>query len=332
MSGRRDFLIGLVAALGWSIAARAQQKATPARIGLLVTGSPYSAEQRALVDILRQALGELGYVEGKNIIIEYRAADNKIERLPELARDLVELKVDLIMASATPGGRAAKQATTAIPIIVSAMGDPVSDGLVASLARPGGNVTGTTFLGPELVPKRMALLRELLPDLSRVAVLWHPGAYGERTMTEMLKEAADAAGALGLQLDFAEAHDPDEFDKAFAMIGEMRAGALFQFPSPMFFNTRKQIIELAAKHRLPAMFNAREFVEVGGLIGYGTSLAALTRRGAVYADKILKGARPADLPVEQPTRFELFINLKTAKTLGLAVPQSLLARADEVIE
>ena len=171
MTGRRDFLIGLVAALGWSIAARAQQKATPARIGLLVTGSPYSAEQRALVDILRQALGELGYVEGKNIIIDYRAADNKIERLPELARDLVELKVDLIMAGATPGGRAAKQATTAIPIIVSAMGDPVSDGLVASLARPGGNVTGNSSLTPEVNTKRLEILKDAVPTLDQVGLL-----------------------------------------------------------------------------------------------------------------------------------------------------------------
>src|SRR5437870_5672783 len=197
---RRELIAFLGGAAALSGAARAQQKATPARMGLLVTGSPYSAEQRALVDILRQALGELGYVEGKNIIIEYRAADNKIERLPELARDLVELKVDLIMASATPGGRAAKQATTAIPIIVSAMGDPVSDGLVASLARPGGNVTGTTFLGPELVPKRLELLKHALPRVSRVAGLWHRGAFSERTMRDMLKETEAAAGTLGVQL------------------------------------------------------------------------------------------------------------------------------------
>src|SRR4051812_13204689 len=332
MTGRRDFLIGLVAALGWSIAARAQQKATPARIGLLVTGSPYSAEQRALVDILRQALGELGYVEGKNIIIEYRAADNKMERLPELARDLVELKVDLIMASATPGGRAAKQATTAIPIIVSAMGDPVGDGLVASLARPGGNVTGTTFLGPELVPKRLALLRELLPNVSRVAVLWHPGAFGERTMNEMLKEAGDAAGAVGLQLQFIPAHNLDELDRAFSAMASAGVEALFQFPSSVLFAERKQIVELASKYRIPAMYNARQFIELGGLIGYGTNIDDLSRRAAAYVDRILKGAKPADLPVEQPTTFELAINLKTARELGLAIPPTLLARADEVIE
>jgi putative ABC transport system substrate-binding protein len=329
---RRELMLLLSGAATCPIAARAQQRAMPARIGWLVTGSIDSPEQRVAIEVWRQALGELGYVEGKNIVSDYRAADNRLERLPELARELVELKVDLIVAGATPAGVAAQQATTAIPIVVSAMGDPVSDGLVASLARPGGNITGTTFLGPELVPKRMGLLRELLPDLSSLAVLWHPGAYGERTMNEMRKTATDAASALGLQLRFVEARSPDEFEKAFAVIADTHAGALFQFPSPMFFSMRRGIVELATKYQLPAMFNAREFVELGGLIGYGTNLAALTRRTAVYVDKILKGAKPADLPVEQPTRFELFINLKTAQALGLTVPQSLLARADEVIE
>ena len=283
-------------------------------------------------DAFRLGLTELGYIEGRNIAIEYRAADGKIERLPGLATELVGLKVDLIVALATPAGRAAQQATTTIPIVVTAMGDPVRDGLVASLARPGGNITGTTFLGPELVPKRLSFLRELLPTISRVAVLWHPGAFSEPTIREMLNEVAQAARTLGVQLQLVEVRSADEFDHAFTTMVGARAEALFQFPSTLFFNERRRIVDLAARHRLPAMFNAREFVQLGGLIAYGANLAELNRRAAAYVDKILKGAKPSDLPVEQPTKFELFINLKTAKALGLAVPDRLLAGADELIE
>lgn len=283
-------------------------------------------------DAFRLGLTELGYIEGRNIVIEYRAADGKIERLPGLATELVGLKVDLIVALATPAGRAAQQATTTIPIVVTAMGDPVRDGLVASLARPGGNITGTTFLGPELVPKRLSFLRELLPTISRVAVLWHPGAFSEPTIREMLNEVAQAAGTLGVQLQLVEVRSADEFDHAFTTMVGARAEALFQFPSTLFFNERRRIVDLAARHRLPAMFNAREFVQLGGLIAYGANLAELNRRAAAYVDKILKGAKPFDLPIEQPTKFELFINLKTAKALGLAVPDRLLVGADEVIE
>ena len=283
-------------------------------------------------DAFRLGLTELGYIEGRNIAIEYRAADGKIERLPGLATELVGLKVDLIVALATPAGRAAQQATTTIPIVVTAMGDPVRDGLVASLARPGGNITGTTFLGPELVPKRLSFLRELLPTISRVAVLWHPGAFSEPTIREMLNEVAQAAGTLGVQLQLVEVRSADEFDHAFTTMVGARAEALFQFPSTLFFNERRRIVDLAARHRLPAMFNAREFVQLGGLIAYGANLAELNRRAAAYVDRILKGAKPFDLPIEQPTKFELFINLKTAKALGLAVPDRLLVGADEVIE
>lgn len=283
-------------------------------------------------DAFRLGLTELGYIEGRNIAIEYRAADGKIERLPGLATELVGLKVDLIVALATPAGRAAQQATTTIPIVVTAMGDPVRDGLVASLARPGGNITGTTFLGPELVPKRLSFLRELLPTISRVAVLWHPGAFSEPTIREMLNEVAQAARRLGVQLQLVEVRSADEFDHAFTTMVGARAEALFQFPSTLLFNERRRIVDLAARHRLPAMFNAREFVQLGGLIAYGANLAELNRRAAAYVDRILKGAKPFDLPIEQPTKFELFINLKTAKALGLAVPDRLLVGADEVIE
>jgi ABC-type uncharacterized transport system substrate-binding protein len=212
------------------------------------------------------------------------------------------------------------------------MGDPVRDGLVASLARPGGNITGTTFLGPELVPKRLALLREVLPKISRVAVLWHPGAFGERTMGAMLNEIAEVAGTLAMQLQLVEVREPNELDQAFSRMARERAEALFQFPSAMLFSERRRIVELAAMHRLPSMFNGREFVQLGGLIAYGVSLTDLLRRSVTYVDKILKGAKPSDLPVEQPTKFELFINLKTAKTLGVEIPATVLARADEVIE
>ena len=315
----------------WPLAARAQT-AKVARIGYLITGALESPETRMNRDAFRLGLTELGYIEGRNIVIEYRAADGKIERLPGLATELVGLKVDLIVALATPAGRAAQQATTTIPIVVTAMGDPVRDGLVASLARPGGNITGTTFLGPELVPKRLSFLRELLPTISRVAVLWHPGAFSEPTIREMLNEVAQAAGTLGVQLQLVEVRSAEEFDHAFTTMVGARAEALFQFPSTLFFNERRRIVDLAARHRLPAMFNAREFVQLGGLIAYGANLAELNRRAAAYVDKILKGAKPFDLPIEQPTKFELFINLKTAKALGLAVPDRLLVGADEVIE
>jgi ABC-type uncharacterized transport system substrate-binding protein len=329
---RREFITLLSGAAAWPLGARAQQAARIARIGYLITGALESPETKINRDAFRQGLNELGYIEGRNIVIEYRSADGKIERLPGLATELVGLRVDLIVAQATPAGRAAQQATTTIPIVVTAMGDPVRDGLVASLARPGGNITGTTFLGPELVPKRLSFLRELLPTISRVAVLWHPGAFSEPTIREMLNEVAQAARRLGVQLQLVEVRSADEFDHAFTTMVGARAEALFQFPSTLLFNERRRIVDLAARHRLPAMFNAREFVQLGGLIAYGANLAELNRRAAAYVDKILKGAKPSDLPVEQPTKFELFINLKTARALGLAVPDRLLVGADEVIE
>jgi len=330
---RREFILALgAAAAAWPFAARAQQAPKVARIGYLTIGSLESPEARKSLDTFREGLYELGYIEGQNIVIEYRAADGKIERLPALAAELARLRLDLIVAGATPAGLAAQQAFTTTPIVVAAMGDPVRDGLVASLARPGGNITGTTFLGPELVPKRLALLKEILPKISRVAVLWHPGAFGERTMRDMLNEIADAAGTLGMQLQLVEVREPNELDHAFSTMARERAEALFQFPSAMLFSERRRIVELAAMHRLPSMFNGREFVQLGGLIAYGVSLSDLSRRSATYVDKILKGAKPADLPVEQPTKFELVVNVKTAKALGIDIPPTLLARADEVID
>jgi putative ABC transport system substrate-binding protein len=320
---------GLLAA---PLAAGAQQAGKVYRIGYLSLGSLESPETRASLDAFRQGLRERGYVEGQNIVIEYRAADGKIERLPALATELARLKVDLIVAGSTPGARAARQATTTIPIIAPNMGDPVQDGLVASLARPGANLTGSTFLGPELVPKRLALLKEALPGVSRIAVLWHPGAFGERTMRDMVKETEAAARTLGVQLQFVEARGPDEFDRAFSAMARERADAFIVFPSVMLFIERRRIVALAAQSRLPAMYQSREFVELGGLIGYGASITEAVRRAATYVDKILRGTKPGDLPVEQPTKFELVINLKTAKALGLTIPPSLLGRADEIIQ
>ncbi len=332
ISGSKVAISVALLLLAPAFAAEAQPRTKVARIGFLATASLESPETRVTLDAFRQGLRERGYVEGQNIHIEYRAAEGKIERFPGLATELVRLKVDLIFAPGTSAARAAQQATTTIPIVSSSMADPVGDGLVASLARPGGNITGLTFLGAELVPKRLELLKQALPRISRVAVLWHPGAFGERTTSDMLKATENAARTLGVQLHFVEVRGPDELDRAFTTMTRERADALFVFPSPMLFGERRRIVDLAAKHRLPSMSNAKEFVELGGLMAYGASITDLNRRGATYVDKILKGAKPADLPVEQPTQFELLINLKTARALGLAISQSVLGRADQVIE
>jgi putative ABC transport system substrate-binding protein len=289
-------------------------------------------QARAGLDEFRQALGELGYVEGRNVVIEHRSADGRIERFPALAAELIRLRVDLIIVFSTASAHAARQATHTIPIVVPTMQDPVRDGLVASLARPGGNVTGLTFLGSELVPKRLALLKEAIPGASRVAILRHPRGLAEATAEEMVKDAEVAARRLGVQLQLVQAEAAKDFDSAFASMARWRADALIPLPSPMLFAERQRIVDLAAKHQLPAMYIGREFVDVGGLMAYGPSQFDLIRRGATYVAKILRGAKPADLPVEQPTTFELVINLKTAKALGLTIPPSVLARADQVIE
>ena len=329
---RREFiwLLSGAAATLCPLKGHTQQPTKIARIGFLITGS--LTETRVNVDAFRQGMTELGYQEGKNFTLELRGADSRIERFPRLANELVALKVDVIVAAATPAGRAAQHATTTIPIVVSAMGDPVSDGLVASLARPGGNITGTTFLGPELVPKRLAFLKQLLPTISRVSVLWQSTAFSDRTTSDMLKETTNAGANLGIQLEFVDVRSPDELERTFFTIVKAGADALLPLPSPMLFNERKRIVELAAKDRLPGMFNSREFVQLGGLIAYGVNLAELNRHSATYVDKILRGAKPSDLPVEQPTKFELLINLKTARTLGIDVPLVLQQVADEMID
>jgi ABC-type uncharacterized transport system substrate-binding protein len=265
-------------------------------------------------------------------VIEYRSAEGKLERFPALAAELVALKVDVIVAPGTPQALAAKQTTRTLPIVFAVAADPVTDGLVTSLARPGGNVTGLSVLAPELVGKSLEQLKQTVPGVSRVAVLWQPGGVGERTDKDMPKAAEVAALALGVRLQFVEARGPEEFDRAFSDMTSARAGALTVLTSSMLFGERRRLVDLAAKHRLPAVYPWREGVDAGGLMAYGPNLADLYRRAATYVDKILKGAKPADLPIEQPTKFELVINLKTAKALGLTIPPSVLARADQVIE
>jgi putative ABC transport system substrate-binding protein len=327
---RREFIAGLGGAAAWPVAARAQQASRVARIGFLGTGS--SPDTRVLIDAFQQGIRQLGYIEGQNIVIEYREAHGNIEQLANLATEFARIGLDLIVVPNTPVARAARQATTTIPIVAAAMGNPVADGLVSSLARPGGNVTGLTFLGPELTSKRLQLLKDALPKLSRVAALWHRDAYGARTMSEMLETTEVAAQALRLQYQPVGVRGPAELDSAFFAMIHQDAEAVLIFPSPMFYVERRRIADLALRYRLPSMFIDREFVQVGGFIAYGASLTDLFRRSAIYVDKILKGAKPADLPVEQPTEFDLAINLKTAKALGLEISPQLLARADEVIE
>jgi putative ABC transport system substrate-binding protein len=308
---------------------KAQQAAKVPRIGYL-TGN--RAASPNLPEAFRQGLRDLGYVEGRNVVIEYRDAEGKYDRLPALAAELVTLKVDVILVGATPPALAAKQATKTIPIVFIGTADPVGSGLVTSLARPGGNVTGLSNLAQELVGKRLEQLTQAVPGVSRVAVLWHPGTLGDRTEKEMLKAADVAARALGVRLQFVEARGPADFDKAFSDMTRAHAGALTVLPSGMFSSERRRLVDLAAKTQLTAVFPFRDFVDAGGLMSYGPNLQDLSRRAATYVDKILKGAKPADLPIEQPTKFELVINLKTARALGLTMPPSVLRRADEVIQ
>jgi ABC-type uncharacterized transport system substrate-binding protein len=331
IGARRAFISTVVlGALFSPAAAEAQEAAKVARIGLLANNP---AANPHLLEAFLHGLRDLGYVEGRNLVIETRSAEGKLERYPALAAELVALKVDVIVAANPTAALAAKQATRTLPIVFAAAGaDPVTSGLVTSLARPGGNVTGLTGLGPELVGKWLDQLKQAVPGVSRVAVLWHPGAGGERTERDMLKGAEVAARALGVRLQFVEARGPEDFGRAFSEMTRGRAGALAVLGSAMFVSERRRLLDLAAKNRLPAVYSHREFVDAGGLMFYGPDLADIYRRAASYADRILKGAKPADLPVEQPTKFELVINLKTAKALGLTIPQSLLLRADQVIQ
>jgi putative ABC transport system substrate-binding protein len=327
---RRDTVLALLALGAAPLAAEAQQAAKIARIGWLGANP---ALGRDMQDAFLQGLRDLGYVEGRNLVIEYRDAEGKADRLPALAAELVALKVDVIVVGGTVAALAAKQATRTLPVVFASVGDPVTSGLVTSLARPDGNVTGLSNLNVELVGKRLELLTQAVPGVSRVAVLWQPGALGERTEKDMLKAAEVAARVLGVRLQFVEARGPDDFDRAFSDMTSARAGALTVLPpANMFLREHRRLVDLAAKNRLPAEYTSREFVDAGGLMAYGPNRADLFRRAATYVDKILKGAKPGDLPVEQATKFELVINLKTAKALGLTIPQSVLARADEVIQ
>lgn len=326
---RRDFLIAAGALLAAPLTAKAQQAAKVARIGYLTANL---AARTHLLEAFRQALRDLGYVETRNVVIEYRDAEGKLERLPALAAELVALKVDVIVASGTLAALAARQETSTLPIVFSPAGDPVGSGLVTSLARPGGNVTGLSALALDLVGKHLELLKQAISRVSRVAVLWQPGAFGERAEKDMLKEAEVAAQDLGVRLQLVEARESTDFDRAFSEMNKARADALTVLGSNMFVSERRRLVDLAAEKRLPAMYQVRELVDAGGLMSYGPNLADLYRRAATYVDKILKGAKPGDLPVEQPTKFELVVNLKAAKDLGLTIPQSVLARADDVIQ
>jgi putative ABC transport system substrate-binding protein len=307
--------------------ADAQQPGKVPRVGFLSSRSP-DAERTRLV-AFQQGLQELGYLEGKNVLIEQRYAAGKFDRLPELAADLVRLKVDILVVTGTPAAHAAKSATRVIPIVIGNAGDPVGTGLVASLARPGGNITGLSSITADLGGKRLELLQEVVPRLSRVAVILNPA---NPVNPPQLKQIQAETPASGVTLLSFEVRGPDDIDRAFTTIRKERAGALMVFGDPMLSTHRTRITELAVKTRLPAVYADRDYVDAGGLMSYGTNFDDLYRRAATYVDKILKGAKPADLPVEQPRKFELIINLKAAKQIGLTIPPNVLARADKVIK
>src|SRR5437867_426395 len=318
----------LVVALSLDLAyfAQAQQPKKVPRIGFLLASS---AGVDSRVEAFRQGFRELGYIEGKNIAIEWRYAEGKEDRVPKLAAELVQMNVEIIVTDGTNVTRAAKNATKTIPIVMASDADPVGNGFVASLARPGGNVTGLVNLLAGLSGKRLEILKEAIPGISRVGVLWNPE---NPSSISAFKETQEAAQALAMQLQSLEVHGPDEFEGAFQAATKRQARALSVVSDSLMFNNRRRLLELAAKHRLPTMHTQSLWVEAGALMSYGTYFPDLYRRAATYVDKILKGAKPADLPVEQPTKFELVINLKTAKQIGLTIPQSVLYQADKVIK
>jgi putative ABC transport system substrate-binding protein len=309
------------------VPAEAQQAARVLRIGYL--SSPSLSVSPARVEVFRQGLREFGYVEGKNIVVEWRSADGKLDRLPALAAELVGLKVDLIVTSGPTATSAAKEATSTIPIVMTQVGDPVGSGFVASLARPGGNLTGMSTLAPELNGKRLELLKEIIPKLSRVAVF---GTSINPGTAQSLKEVELAAGAFGVKLQVLDVLDPKDIETAFRAASKGRAeAALMMVGGGVAAAHQARILELAVKSRLPVMYTRAEFVEAGGLMTYGVNVNELDRRAATYVDKILKGVKPADLPVEQPVKFEFIVNLKAAKQIGLTIPPNVLARADRVM-
>ena len=316
--------IGTLAA---PLSVAAQQSARP-RIGVLIPSTP--AATTHIVEAFKQGLRERGYVEGHDIILERRYGEGSSEKISSIAAELVRLKVDIIVTATDPGVAAVKQQTQTIPIVMVNSTDPVGTGFVASLARPGGNVTGLSTISPDLSGKRLELLREVVPRLSRVAIIWNPDVRGD---VLDYNETASAARSLRLQLQSVEVRRADDFNHAFSAIASGRAEALIvPAPNPVTFSNRDQVVSFAQRNRLPAIYGYREFADAGGLMAYGPKLAEAWRRAATYVDKILKGAKPAELPVEQPIEFELVINLKTAKTQGLTIPQSLLLRADQVIQ
>jgi putative tryptophan/tyrosine transport system substrate-binding protein len=313
--------------LALSFPAQAQQPTKIPRIGILTTFSPSVVAAR--IEGFRQGLRELGYVEGKNIVIEWRSADGNNDRLPTLASELVGLKVDVIVSPGPTATRAFKEATSTIPIVMAQDTDPVGSGFVASLARPGGNITGLATLAPEMSGKQLELLKEIVPKLSRVAVIGNSTIPGD---AQALRETVLAAGAYEIYLRYLDVTDPKDIEATFRAAAKGRADGLLVLGNPYLNAQRKQVVELAVKHRLPATYTRPEYIDVGGLMYYGTNYPDLFRRAATYVDKILKGAKPGDLPIEQPKKFELIINLKAAKQIGVTVPQSVLFRADKVIK
>ena len=326
---RRDFIkVVAGSAVTWPVAARAQQPGKIFRIGYLGVSSP-SLEPH-YVEAFRQKLHDLGHVEGRNIAIDYKWAEGQDDRLPNLASELVSLNPDVIVTTGTPGAIAAMRATKTIPIVMATIGDPVGSGLVASLARPGGNATGFTVLGPELEGKRLELLKQVVPELSRLAVLWNPSNPGSVSYFETVK---NAGRALQISLDpVMEVRRSDELDNAFTAIADARPHALAVIPDRFLLSHRREIVEFAVVKRLPSMYPYREYVDAGGLMSYAPSNIEMFRNAASYVDRIIKGAKPSDLPIQEPTKFELVINLKTAKALGLDIPAGVFAIANEVIE
>jgi len=324
---RRTFLAMVPAGLLVApLAARAQPAGKVPRVGFLLGFSPGPSRE---VDAFQRGLRELGYIEGQNIAIDYRYARGQVERLPELAAELVRLNPDVIVAPYTPPALAAKRATSMIPIVFAGVADAVGAGLIANLGRPGGNITGLTSTGAELGGKRLELLKQVISKASRVAVLYNPA---DQSNVLVLKQLQESAPNLGLTLQPFAVREPDHFEGAFSAMARERTHAMFGVPGVLTDRHKEALVGLAAKHRLPTMWGLRQFVEAGGLMSYAVNFYDQIRQTAVYVDKILKGAKPGDLPVEQPTKFELVINLKTAKTLGLTIPPSLLVRADQVIE
>jgi putative tryptophan/tyrosine transport system substrate-binding protein len=315
-----------VVLLALAVTVEAQQPKKVARIGFLAATT---AASPARFEAFRQALRELGYVEGKNIVIEWRRAEGKFDQLPDLATELVRLKVDVIVTAGGASTRPAKEATVTIPIVMASDNDPVGSGFVASLARPGGNITGLSQMAPELAGKRLELLKEIVPKLSRVAVL---GELKNPGNAQALRETELAAGAFGVQLQSFDVRGPKDIETGFQAAIKGRADAVLMLGGPVATAQRVQIVEIAAKNRLPAIYPQSDYMDVGGLMFYGPSISDLFRRAATYVDKILKGAKPADLPVEQPTTFEFIINLKAAKQIGLTIPPNVLVRADKVIK